>query len=104
MLLVRVLFLIFISVGMAMVVLWESKGIVRMGYKVTALEKKRTYLEEKNQELGIEVSSLRSPQKILQRLEDMGLELLPPGEGVLKKDNPMLVLERNERKASGPRR
>ena len=87
-----------------MVVLWESKGIVRMGYKVTALEKKKAYLEEKNQELGSEVSSLRSPQKILQRLEDMGLELSPPGKGDLKKDNPKLVLERNERKASDSKR
>ena len=104
MLLIRVLFLIFISVGMAMVVLWESKGIVRMGYKVTALEKKKAYLEEKNQELGSEVSSLRSPQKILQRLEDMGLELSPPGKGDLKKDNPKRVLERNEGKASDSKR
>lgn len=104
MLLVRTLFLIFISVGMAMVVLWESKGIVRMGYKVTALERKKAYLEEKNQELGSEVSSLRSPQKILQRLEDMGLELSPPGKGDLKKDNPKLVLERNEGKASDSKR
>lgn len=104
MLLIRTLFLIFISVGMAMVVLWESKGIVRMGYKVTALERKKAYLEEKNQELGSEVSSLRSPQKILQRLEDMGLELLPPGKGDLKKDNPKLVLERNEGKASDSKR
>jgi len=87
-----------------MVVLWESKGIVRMGYKVTALERKKAYLEEKNQELGSEVSSLRSPQKILQRLEDMGLELSPPGKGDLKKDNPKLVLERNERKASDSKR
>jgi len=87
-----------------MVVLWESKGIVRMGYKVTALERKKAYLEEKNQELGSEVSSLRSPQKILQRLEDMGLELSPPGKGDLKKDNPKLVLERNEGKASDSKR
>ncbi|HHT9130930.1 MAG TPA: hypothetical protein ACFYED_00385 [Candidatus Tripitaka californicus] len=50
------------------------------------------------------MSSLRSPQKILQRLEDMGLELSPPGKGDLKKDNPKLVLERNERKASDSRR
>lgn len=104
MLLIRTLFLIFISVGMAMVVLWESKGIVRMGYKVTALERKKAYLEEKNQELGSEVSSLRSPQKILQRLEDMGLELSPPGKGDPRKDNPKLVLERNEGKASDSKR
>ena len=84
MLLARVLFLILISVGMAMVVLWESKGVVRMGYKVTALEKKKAYLEEKNLELGSEIGSLRSPQKILQKLEDMGLELSPPEKGNLK--------------------
>lgn len=72
---------------MAMVVLWESKGIIKAGYEVTALERRKAYLEEKNLELYTEVSSLRSPQKVLQRLEDMGLELLPPGEGN-SKDNP----------------
>jgi cell division protein FtsL len=84
------LFLITVSVGMAMVVLWESKEVVKAGYEITALEKKAGYLEEKNLELGTEISSLRSPQRILGKLADMGLELLPPEEGSLKK-NPNTV-------------
>ncbi len=73
-----------------MVVLWESKGIVKMGYEITALEKRKDYLEEKNLELGSEISSLRSPQRILQKLADMGLDLSPPEKGNLK-DNPSVA-------------
>lgn len=78
MLVARVLFLISVSVGMAMVALWESKEVVRVGYEITALEKKKDYWGEKNLELGTEISSLRSPRKILGKLADMGIELLPP--------------------------
>ncbi|HHT9152717.1 MAG TPA: hypothetical protein ACFYEM_04200 [Candidatus Hypogeohydataceae bacterium YC40] len=86
----RMFFLIFISVGMAMVVLWESKEVVKIGYEVTTLEREKAYMEEKNLELKTEISALRSPQKILQRLEDMGLELIPPEKGNLK-DSPNMA-------------
>ncbi len=63
-----------------MVVVWESKKALRAGYLVTALERKKAHLEERNWELRNEVNSLRSPQRIIKRMEDMGLGLLPPGE------------------------
>jgi hypothetical protein len=65
---------------MAMFNLWQSKQIVRMGYQITSLEEKKVTLEERNRRLESQINTLRSPENILRHLDDMNLELLPPGE------------------------
>lgn len=77
---VRFVFLVFISAGMAMAALWQTKQIVRVGYDITRLEEKRLVLEEKNRRLESQVNALRSPESILKNLDEMNLDLLPPGE------------------------
>lgn len=77
---VRILILLFVTVGMAMAVLWHARQTVSVGYKITALERKKTVLEERNRMLEDQVSALRSPVNILKSLDEMDVELLPPGE------------------------
>ncbi|MFQ5862689.1 MAG: hypothetical protein ACE5IC_06160 [Candidatus Brocadiales bacterium] len=78
---VRILILLFITTGMAMAVLWHARQTVIVGYEITKMERKKAVLEERNRMLEDQISALRSPGNILKSLDEMDLELLPPGEG-----------------------
>lgn len=78
---VRIVILLVITLGMAMAVLWHARHTISAGYKITMLERKKAVLEERNRMLEDQINALKSPDNILKNLEEMGLELLPPGEG-----------------------
>lgn len=77
---VRILILLFVTIGMAMAVLWHARHTISAGYKITMLERKKAILEERNRMLEDQISALKSPGNILKSLDEMGLGLLPPGE------------------------
>ncbi|MFQ5956157.1 MAG: hypothetical protein ACE5KK_00095 [Candidatus Brocadiales bacterium] len=77
---VRIVILIFVTTGMAMAVLWHARQTVSVGYRITALEKKKAVLEERNRMLEGQISALKSPKNILKNLDEMNVGLLPPGE------------------------
>ncbi len=77
---IRIVIFLSITTGMAMAVLWHARQTVSVGYEITALERKSAILEERNRMLEGQISSLRSPGNILKSLEEMDLELQPPGE------------------------
>lgn len=88
---IRIVILLFITTVMAMGVLWHARQTISTGYRITALEKKKAILAERNRMLEGQISALKSPGNILKSLDEMDLELLPPGEnggevaGLIKK-------------------
>ncbi len=78
---VRIVILLCITTGMAMTVLWHARQTVTVGYRITELEDKKVILEERNRMLDGQISSLKAPAQILKNLDEMDIELLPPGEG-----------------------
>lgn len=95
---IRIVILLSITTGMAVAVLWHARQTVSVGYKITALEKKKAAMEERNRMLEDEVSALRSPENVLKNLDKMELELVPPGEG--NGDLASLVVDQRDNKRS----
>ncbi len=83
----RIMILLVVTTGMAMVVLWHARQTVIVGYRITELEKKRAILEERNRVLAGQIGTLKSPGRILKNLDDMDIELLPPVPPVEVKNN-----------------
>ena len=52
---------------------WQHIEIVKSGYCINRLKSERTTLVEENRTLQLNVSSLRSPQRIESIAKDMGL-------------------------------
>ena len=78
---VRIVILLCLTTGMAMAVLWHVRQTVTVGYRITELEDKKAIIEERNRMLDGQISSLKAPAQILKNLDEMDIELLPPGEG-----------------------
>ena len=64
-----------------MAVLWHVRQTVTIGYRIVELENKKAIIEERNRMLDGQISSLKAPAHILKNLDEMDIELLPPGEG-----------------------
>ena len=75
---VRIMILLGVTTGMAMVVLWHVRQTVIVGYRIIELDKKRIILEERNRVLAGQIGTLKSPGRILKNLDDMDIKLLPP--------------------------
>ena len=75
---VRIMILLGVTTGMAMVVLWHVRQTVIVGYRIIELDKKRAILEERNRVLAGQIGTLKSPGRILKNLDDMDIKLLPP--------------------------
>ncbi len=75
---VRIMILLVVTTGMAMVVLWQVRQTVIVGYRIIELDKKRAILEERNRVLAGQIGTLKSPGRILKNLDDMDIKLLPP--------------------------
>ena len=76
--LLRALILIMFSVAMALMTVWERAHATRIRYDIGAMEKEIEKMEKEEQMLRLEVSLLKSPKVIAQRVETMQLGLLDP--------------------------
>ena len=76
--LLRALILIMFSVAMALMTVWERAHATKIRYEIGAMEKEIEELEKEEQMLRLEVSLLKSPKVIAQRVETMQLGLLDP--------------------------
>lgn len=72
--------LVGITVIMALLIVWEQVQTTKYGYKVAELQKKITDLQEKNRRLACQVSALKKPERIVQAIQSMGLNLAQPLE------------------------
>ncbi len=77
---IRIVIFLSITTVMAMAVLWHARQTISAGYMITALEKKRTILAERNRMLEGQIRALKSPGNILKSMDAMGIGLLPPGD------------------------
>lgn len=74
----RGLVLIVFSVTMSLLVVWERAKVTRIQYEIGALEREIREIEQEEQVLRREVSLLKSPRVIAERVESMHLGLNDP--------------------------
>lgn len=88
--LLRGLILIMFSVALSLLTVWERAQVTRIRYSIGAIEKEMADLDQQEQVLRLEVSLLKSPKVIAERVETMELGLLDPSACVAgaKKQKP----------------
>lgn len=70
--------LILFAVGLiAMLTVWQHLQSVRMGYEITKLRRDRNALAEVNRRLELEADRLKSPEHLLMKVKELGLDLRP---------------------------
>lgn len=72
--------LVGITVTIALLIVWKQIQTTKYGYSVARLQKKITALRESNRRLECEVSALKKPQRIVQTIQSMRLDLAQPLE------------------------
>ncbi len=97
---VRIMILLGVTTGMAMVVLWHVRQTVIVGYRIIELDKKRAILEERNRVLAGQIGTLKSPGRILKNLDDMDIKLLPPVPPVEANNNDNVTKVRKVKKTT----
>ncbi|NOZ20296.1 MAG: hypothetical protein GXP25_04320 [Planctomycetes bacterium] len=83
--LLRGLILIVFSVAMSLAIVWQRARLTQTRYKIGAMQKEIGDLEIAEQLLHLEVSLLKSPKVIAQRVETMQLGLRDPSGCKLNK-------------------
>lgn len=74
----QVIFLIFTLVLVALFYVWQRVQVYRLGYEIRSLLNRIEELKEENNHLIARLSILTSPQYIIEKVEEYGLELSPP--------------------------
>ncbi|MGR3311660.1 MAG: hypothetical protein ACUZ77_12920 [Candidatus Brocadiales bacterium] len=72
--------LVGIIVIIAQFIVWERIQTTKCSYEMAKLQKKLTGLQGKNRRLACDVSALRKPQRIVQSIQSMKLDLAQPLE------------------------
>ncbi|MBI4008228.1 MAG: hypothetical protein HY354_06985 [Planctomycetes bacterium] len=72
--------LVGITVIMTLFIVWEQVQTTKCGYKVAELQKKITDLQEKNRRLECQVSALKKPERVVNAIQSMGIDLAQPLE------------------------
>lgn len=72
--------LIGITVIMALLIVWEKVQATKYGYEMAIIHNKINGLREKNRRLESDISALKKPQRIVQSIQSMGLNLAQPLE------------------------
>lgn len=60
--------------------LWQRIQIIKVGYKIRESEKILIRVNEENSVVQLKISSLTNPRVIREKVEELGLRLVPPGE------------------------
>lgn len=73
-------FLVIVSLGVAgaLVLISERREATRAGYRIAKLEQQRLRLVEENRRLEARVARLKTPAQMVERAQDLGLEVRPP--------------------------
>lgn len=75
--------LVFVSLLFLFVYLWSRVNVVQYGYELSMVNSERAEFMEKNRRLRVELTKLKSPQRIeLVATEELGL-VYPRGEQVI---------------------
>ncbi len=73
---------------LSMLTVWQHLQSVQAGYEINRLRKVRSVLFEENRRLKLEADRLKSPELLLRKVKELGLELRPARpEEVVRIDN-----------------
>ena len=70
------------GVAGALFVISDRAALTHVGYRVASLEREHRRALERNRKLEAEVAQLRTPRCLVQRIEALGLDLIPPEEAL----------------------
>ena len=59
-----------IVVMFALVYVWQKNQVVKIGYRITALERKITTVEDDKRQIAAKVNQLKSPDRILAKISN----------------------------------
>ncbi len=74
----QLLFLLAVITVLALAVVAQGAGVVKLGYIVRRLEQEKRLLAEGNRQLLCEISRLGSPERIANEVEEQRLGLVEP--------------------------
>lgn len=73
-----------IAVAGALTLIGERMAITRTGYRVAELRRQKRQLEQQNLELEAEAAKLRAAGRIIEKVKDLDLPVVPPDEKLEK--------------------
>jgi hypothetical protein len=73
-----------LAVAGALFVISGRAAITRTGYRVARLESEHRQLVDGNRKLEAEVARLKTPAALQERIEGLGLDIVPPEERLEK--------------------
>ncbi|MBI2560384.1 MAG: hypothetical protein HYW14_04545 [Planctomycetes bacterium] len=65
---------------MTLLIVWEQIHTTKYSYEVAKLQKKITDLQEKNRRLECQVNALKKPERVVNAIQSMGIDLAQPLE------------------------
>lgn len=81
--LIRVLYLVGFIAALSLIYIWSRVQIVRYGYEINDLKIEQRLLAEENRQIQLELSTLKSPQRI-ERIAKDKLHMTTPGVDQIK--------------------
>jgi len=83
-------FLVVVAAGVAgaLLLISERAALTRTGYRIAQLDSERRQLLEQNRQLQARVERLRTTASLVERIQGLQLDLVPPEEGLQRADTP----------------
>ncbi len=83
---IRIIFLIMFSLALfSMAYIWSGFKQTQMGYEISELKRKELRLKELNRKLKVEISVLKSPQRLENIAKKIGLKHPKPNQIIILK-------------------